>query len=329
MGQISVREGLEVLRERVAPVQWKVPAFCTNDWAALKLAQMCRQAGAGDPFAVAYGSPQCVWSGGRAAVIRRDMSEDELERYFAAYKAAGMSVMLTFTRLEVPPALYANRQANLTLDVAARYRGEAVVVDDGLARYIRKQHPELRLVASFNKPLCELDPDASPAAETAYYRRLFDLYDEVVVRCEYALDNERIGLMTPAECGRCEVIVNQICVPNCSCGRRHMEALEAWDRGGARGPIQGCYHTATSRGPERLVQNLYISNARIDKLASMGVERFKIGGRNAPVDKFIDLMATYVFEPTGAVLAMKDVLAREYSLAARCDPMFAPYCLPR
>ena len=325
----QVREGLEVLRERVAPVQWKVPAFCTNDWAALKLAQMCRQTGAGDPFAVAYGSPQCVWSGGRAAVIRRDMPEDELERYFAAYKAAGMSVMLTFTRLEVPPALYANRQANLTLDVAARYRGEAVVVDDGLAHYIRKQHPELRLVASFNKPLCELDPDASPAAETAYYRRLFDLYDEVVVRCEYALDDERIGLMTPAERGRCEVIVNQICVPNCSCGRRHMEALEAWDRGGARGPIQGCYHTATSRGPERLVQNLYISNARIDKLASMGVERFKIGGRNAPVDKFIDLMATYVFEPTGAVLAMKDVLAREYSLAARSDPMFAPYCLPR
>ena len=203
------------------------------------------------------------------------------------------------------------------------------MVDDGLARHIRKQHPELRLVASFNKPLCELDPDVSPAAETAYYRRLFDLYDEVVVRCEYALDDERIGLMTPAERGRCEVIVNQICVPNCSCGRRHMEALEAWDRGGARGPIQGCYHTATSRGPERLVQNLYISNARIDKLASMGVERFKIGGRNAPVDKFIDLMATYVFEPTGAVLAMKDVLAREYSLAARCDPMFAPYCLPR
>ena len=61
----------------------------------------------------------------------------------------------------------------------------------------------------------------------------------------------------------------------------------------------------------------------------MGVERFKIGGRNAPVDKFIDLMATYVFEPTGAVLAMKDVLAREYALAARADPMFAPYCLPR
>ena len=329
MGEIAVREGLEVLRGRVVPVQWKVPAFCTNDWAALRLARMCRQIGAGDPFAVAYGSPQCVWAGGRAAVIRRDMSEDELERYFSAYEATGMRVMLTLTRLEVSHALYADRQANLILDVAARHRGEAVVVDDGLARYIRKQRPELRLVASFNKPLCELDPGVPPVAETAYYRRLLGLYDEVVVRCEYALDDERIGLLANDERRRCEVIVNQICVPNCPCGRRHMEALEAWDRGGARGPIQGCYHTATSRGPERLAHNLYISNARIDELASMGVERFKIGGRNAPVDKFIDLMATYVFEPTGAVLAMKDVLAREYALAAHADPMFAPYCLPR
>ena len=59
--------------------------------------------------------------------------------------------------------------------------------------------PQMRLIASFNKPLCWLGPRAAPQEETAYYQRLLELYDEVVVRCEYALDNGRIGLLSPED----------------------------------------------------------------------------------------------------------------------------------
>lgn len=322
---LPIRDGLEVYRERPLPVSWKVPAFCTNDWAALTVAGMCEAAGAGRPFEVAYGAPECAWAGGRPAAVRRRLSEDEMERYFQAYGRFGVRVALTLSRLEVGEGALDDPYCELLLDVAARNGAEAIVADDALAGHIRSRHPEMRLIASFNKPLCELDPHASPEEETAYYRRLLGLYDEVVVRCEYALDDGRIGLLGEGERPRAEVIVNQICVPNCPVGRRHMRALEDWD---GRGPCQGCFHVPAAHAPERrLAQNLYVSSRRIDQLAAMGVSKMKIGGRNAPVPRFLDLLATYVFEPTGAILAMKEAAGHEFA-RARADPRFTPCSLP-
>ena len=204
---------------------------------------------------------------------------------------------------------------------------EAIVVDDRLARHIRARHPQMRLIASFNKPLCWLDPHAAPQEETAYYQRLLELYDEVVVRCEYALDNGRIGLLSPEDRERVEVVVNQICVPNCDRGLQHMRALQDWD---GSGPCQGCLHLPRAHeAGRRLAGNVLVSNRRIDELAAMGVTKMKLGGRNAPVQWFLDCVGTYVFEPTGAYAAMKDVLGRDFATERERNPRFAQYDLPR
>ena len=197
-----------------------------------------------------------------------------------------------------------------------------------IARHIRRTHPGIRLVASFNKPLCDLGPTTTPEAETAYYLRLLDLYDEVVVRCEYALDDGRIGLLPRDLRDRIEIIVNQICVPGCTRGPEHMRALQDWNEGRVPGQIQGCFHNGVSHTTARLSQNVLLSNRRVEELAGMGVCKMKIGGRNAPVERFIDYLATYIFEPTGAILAIKDVLAREFGTRRRSDPTFAQYSLP-
>lgn len=325
--KVRIRSGLEVFRERARPVSWKIPSFCTNDWAALRIAQICEDAGVGRPFDISYGSPQCLWEGGRPAAVRRRLTRDELERYFEAYAERGVTVALTLSRLAVDRKDLADPYGNLLLDVAESFGAEAIVVDDGLARHIRRTHPGIRLVASFNKPLCDLGPSATPEAETAYYLRLLDLYDEVVVRCEYALDDARIGLIPRDLRDRVEVIVNQICVPGCTRGLEHMRALQDWNEGRVQGQIQGCFHNGVSHTTARLAQNVLLSNRRIEELAGMGIYKMKIGGRNAPVERFIDYLATYIFEPTGAILAIKDVLAREYGTRRRSDPMFAQYSL--
>lgn len=323
-----IRDGLEVFRERANPVSWKIPSFCTNDWAALRIARICEDAGVGRPFDISYGSPQCLWEGGRPAAVRRQLTRNELERYFEAYAERGVTVALTLSRLTVDRGDLADPYGNLLLDLAESFRAEAIVVDDDLARHIRRTHPGIRLVASFNKPLCDLGPTTTPEAETAYYLRLLDLYDEVVVRCEYALDDGRIGLLPRDLRDRIEVIVNQICVPGCTRGPEHMRALQDWNEGRVPGQIQGCFHNGVSHTTARLSQNVLLSNRRVEELAGMGVCKMKIGGRNAPVERFIDYLATYIFEPTGAILAIKDVLAREFGTRRRSDPTFAQYSLP-
>lgn len=324
---IPVRSDLEICRERPVPVSWKVPAFCTNDWAALSLADLCASMGVGLPFQVAYGAPACRWAGGRPAAVRQPLTRAQLNAYFDAYDRRGIRVALTLSRLEVSESELNDAYANLLLDMAAAHGAEAIVVDDRLARHIRARHPQIRLIASFNKPLCWLDPHAAPQEETAYYQRLLELYDEVVVRCEYALDNGRIGLLSPEDRERVEVVVNQICVPNCDRGLQHMRALQDWD---GSGPCQGCLHLPRAHeAGRRLAGNVLVSNRRIDELAAMGVTKMKLGGRNVPVQWFLDCVGTYVFEPTGAYAAMKDVPGRDFATERERNPRFAQYDLPR
>ncbi len=322
---IPMRNDLEVYRNRPLPISWKVPAFCTNDWVALTLLDLCAQMGVAQPFQTAYGAPDCRWQGGRPASLRRRLTERELKAYFEAYRAHGITVALTLSRLELEPHDLSDPYGNLLLDIAERYGAEAIVVDDALARHIRATHPGLRLIASFNKPLCWLDPYATPQAETDYYLRLLDIYDEVVVRCEYALDDARIGLLPIDMRERIEVVVNQICVPNCRVGLKHMRALQDWS---GREPCQGCLHLPEAHeASRRMRDNVFVPNRRIDELAALGVTKMKLGGRNAPVQWFLDCMASYIFEPTGVILTLKDVIGHLYA-QARQSPTFAQYSLP-
>ncbi len=54
---ISVREGFEILASRPARTSWKIPAFCNNGWAAIRLLRFCEEMGVERPFDIAYGAP--------------------------------------------------------------------------------------------------------------------------------------------------------------------------------------------------------------------------------------------------------------------------------
>ncbi|WP_350453917.1 hypothetical protein [Slackia heliotrinireducens] len=324
---IPIQEDFEVYRERPGFTSWKVPAFCNNDWIALTLLDMCEEIGVEQPFHVAYGTPQCLWAGGRPSAIRQKMTEAELERYFEAYDRHGVKVALTLSRLSLNTSDLKDPYCNMILDVAERHGAEAIVVENKLARHIRKTHPGIRLIGSLDKPIIDLSPGYDD--ETGYYLRNLELYDEVVVRCEYAIDPELIGQL-PEDCrDRVEVIVNQICIPNCPDCRKHIGAIEEWNHEGCHGQCQVCFHAdVASDLKRRLKANVFISTRRINQLVEMGVYKMKIGGRNAPIPKFLDLLSTYVFEPSGAFIPMRVAMSNDYRTAMQRNPRLAPWSLP-
>lgn len=328
---MSVHENhLEVYRDRPQPIQWKVPAFCNNDWIALSLLRMCKELGFARPFDIVYGAPQCAWQGGRPALMRQPLSDSELAARFEAYAQFGVRCALTLSRLDVEANAYDDVYGNRLLSVAESYRGQAIVADDGLASHIHTHYPGLETVASFDRALVDVVIGTSAYDdETAYYKNALEQFDEAVVRCEYALDSGRISQMTREQRAHLEVIVNQICVPDCQRGREHVEALERWGDGGAIEPCQECFHVGVAaRIDERLSRNVLLSNKRIDELAAAGVRTFKIGGRNAPIAKFLDLLGTYVFEPSGAFIPMRVALSRQFTHHRETHLSFAPYDLP-
>lgn len=325
---MRVLEGLEVYRNHPARVSWKVPSFLTNDWCALRIAQYCREMGAERPFDLAYGAPQCAWAGGRPSAYTARITERELERYFDAYGRFGIEVALTLSRLDVDEGMLADPLCNMVLDVAQRHNGWAIVANDRLARHIRETHPGVRIIASWDRTVCTLAP-CGFSDETDFYIRTLETFDEVVVRSEYALDDALIGSLPEELRGRAEVLVNQMCVRDCTLCGRHIRAIEDWAHGSRQGMCQPCFHRdVVGHLASRLEDNVLVSNARMERLLGMGVTKMKIGGRNAPPQKFVELFSRYVFEPSGVIGPMADaVLSEMMSLGRSCRGLM-PYSLP-
>lgn len=323
---MEIREGLEVYRKRPAPLSWKVPAFCCNDWIALRTLQLCEAVGIGKPFDIVYGSPRCAWAGGRPSVLSSELSDEQLDAYFAAYANRGATVALTLSRLEVDPGDYANVYCNRILDAAARYRAELILFDDGLADRIRATHPDLRLVCSLNRAMSDWKRSFDGMAESGYYRSQLERYDEIVIRCEFAQSDENLQEISDVA-DRCEIIVNQFCVPNCKNVFRHVGSMENWEGEAAAHP---CYSMCDAGDiAKRLRGNLHFSNARIDRFAELGFTKMKLAGRNAPPPKFLEMLSSYVFEPTGVAPFLREELSRQFQSAAQsAGGRLLPFWLP-
>lgn len=268
-------EGMSLADERVS---WKVPTLFGNDWVALSLAQTLNPLLPKPLFSSAYGCPACAWAGGRNPRVRERLAEEELRRYYAAYREVGASCALTFSRPDAGDYLD-DPYCELLLSLADEYGGQAIVVDDRLAHHIRETHPTVTLVASYNRCILDHAQGFGGLDEESYYRRLLERYDEVVVRCEAALDGGVLPRMTDVA-RRIQVIVNQKCVPNCPDGARHIEAtaqsIEREAAGGTR-------VLATCTQPQRGIRGtVRVDAERRHALADMGFTHFKLQGRIAP-----------------------------------------------
>lgn len=259
-------------------VSWKVPTLFGNDWVALSLAQTLNPLLPRPFFASAYGCPACAWAGGRNSRMRKELSERELRRYFEAYRSVGANCALTFSRPDAGNYLD-DSYCELLLSLTGEYGGQAIVVDGRLASHIRATHPEVRLVASYNRCILDHAQGFGGLREEDYYRDLLERYDEVVVRCEAAFEGGALDRMADVA-DRIQVIVNQKCVPNCPDGARHIAAtarsieLEA---------SEGKRALARCTQPLReAMGTVYIRPERRLALADRGFTLFKLQGRIAP-----------------------------------------------
>lgn len=194
-------------------VSWKVPVLLNNDWVALRLSEALNPRLPKPFFQNVYGCPPCAWAGGRLTKLRRVPEESELRRYYEAYAAVGATCALTLSRPDAGEELN-DPYCNMLLDLLDEYDGQAIVMDERLGRYVRSTHPNVKLVASNNLVFLDFNQGFLGLSERDYYLKLLELYDTVVVRSEALLEGGIAEDLTDIA-DRIEVIVNQICLPNC------------------------------------------------------------------------------------------------------------------
>lgn len=327
---MEIRDYSQIMRPHPVRVGWKVPVAFNNDWVGLRLLQICKELGCDRPMDVAYGAPMCAWAGGRPSAIRQTLTEGQLHAYFSAYAEYGVKVALTMSRLEIAQDTLADAYCNTILKVASEYNSQVILVDDKLVSYIREKYPQLALIASLNKCMCELREDYSE--ELDYYKRLFEQFDEVVIRCEAALNDEMICALGEYT-KRCEVITNQACMRDCQYCHIHIasqEEVNSPDVDPRTHKTVSCFYQKDIEDlPTWLQNNLLIGQARVDWLAEHGITKMKLAGRNAPLLNLLDRFGQHVFEPTGIFPGIKKSIMVEWrSLTEHYGGMVAPFTLP-
>ncbi len=267
-------------------VSWKVPTLFGNDWVALSLAQALNPLLPKPFFSTAYGCPACAWAGGRNPRVRESLSEGDLRRYLEAYRSVGANCAFTFSRPDAGDYLD-DAYGELLLTLIEEYRGQAIVVDHRLARHIRETHPAVRLVASYNRCILDHAEGFGGLSEQDYYRSLLECYDEVVIRCEPALEEGALDELADVA-GRIQIIVNQKCVPNCPDGARHIAVTaQSIEREASSGERVLAHCTQPLRKAKGTVE---VSPERRRALADKGFTLFKLQGRIAPATKAFKIL---------------------------------------
>lgn len=282
-------------------ISWKVPVLLNNDWVALRLAEALNPQLSKPFFQSAYGCPSCAWAGGRPSKVRRIIEEPELRRYFEAYARVGASCALTLSRPDAGEEL-SDPYCNTLLDLLDEYDGQAIVVDERLARYIRSTHPGVKLVASNNRVFLDFNQGFLGFSERDYYLRLLELYDTVVVRSEVLLEGSIAEGLTDVA-SRVEVIVNQICLPNYPEATWHIQAgaeVVKEQLAGGEAEWPHCKY------PNRTVTN-YVPHERRAELVEMGFTDFKLQGRNRRTHKLAAYLVDGILSDEGREV-LKDAL---------------------
>ena len=229
--------------------------------------------------------PGCKANGGRH-VLGQPYSSDQMHATFAALNDAGVKARLTFTNMFIDShVLEDDDYIRKILDVASHYNVEVIVYSDDVANYLCQNYP-FKLVLSTSREITDIET----------LNDALDRFDYVVLN--YNLNKNYDFIAQAAHPERLEVMVNELCAPNCPVRQKHYE-LESRDQlnGESTLFLEEC------RRPKVEFSELFdgpivFSNEELIRLrADYGIRHFKIVGRNKKREKHVDALLYYLVKP--------------------------------
>lgn len=163
-------------------------------------------------FSRVSGAPACSWNAERSGLGVPPLRPEEVAKIVQGYRSAGVAVLATFTNPALANVHLADPLGNALLEMLDQGnsdgRNGVLVGNELLAKYIRRRHPGLVLVAA--EPLVARGTSGD---RLATYRRLAGLYDLVALHSEDALDTSLVEAL--GERWRYEIVVNDPCRRGC------------------------------------------------------------------------------------------------------------------
>lgn len=221
-----------------------------------------------------YGTfPGAIWNGGRT--IMGILDQAAIKSVLEQYNSRGVPVRFTWTNSVLEEKHVYDTYCNLIMRLADNGLNQVLVNSSVLEDYIRREYPGYKLISSTTKRLTKLN-QLQAEMEKDYY----------LVVLDYDLNhNAKVLKSLEPKAGKVEILVNEICVPDCKLRTQHYlhQSRRQLDYD-MSSPFVCPNRTGEAGFQDCMKRPAFLSNEQIEEYADRGFVNFKIVGRGMPME---------------------------------------------
>lgn len=262
----------------VKEVYWHLPGFCyfrlLNQIIINMMKDYPDQFREGYKIGSVYGCfPGAIWNGGRT--VFGITGKSDIESVLKIYNSRGIPVRFTWTNSLLEEKHTHDTYCNLIMKLADNGINQVLVNQPVLEEYIRREYPGFPLISSTTKRIVGVEGVLEELKKDYY-----------LVVLDYDLNHNEEALKTlEPYANRLELLVNEVCFPNCP--KRTEHYLQQ-----SRLQLEYDIHTGfpcpnntrERKFEECMMRPSFISNEEIQSYIDRGFVNFKIVGRGMPAE---------------------------------------------
>jgi len=274
-------------------IYWHLPGFCVfrilNQVVMNIMKSHPDYFNDGYTIGSSYGTfPGAIWNGGRAVV--GSATKQQIEGILGIYAGRDIPVRFTWTNSLIGEKECYDTYCNLIMRLADNGINQVLVNSPALEKYIRENYPSYKIISSTTKRITDKNK----------LLKEFDK-DYALVVLDYDLNHDEEALeeiVSSGNAGRCEILVNEVCYPNCPKRAEHYAQQSRCQLEFDNATPFPCPNIKTPRTfSECMERPAFIKDTDIHSYIERGFRHFKIAGRGMPESYTIDSYIYFLVKP--------------------------------
>lgn len=245
--------------------------------------------------------PPALWNGGRA--LFGYTGREQITKTIQYFNERNVPLRYTFTNPTITEKDLKDVFCNNLCRAADNGFNEIICNSPVLEEYIRKTYPNYPLISTTCKEIRDLD---------RLIQELDSGYKLVVLDYNWNNDFERLAEIPEEYRGRCEILINPYCIPNCPNRGEHYKFLGDLQRKSSRSPLAASQsviateeHKFAMSHCANTCYNFYqihkystfVTRENLDRYIELGFNNFKIEGRVLNTANVTESYVYYMVKP--------------------------------
>lgn len=269
-------------------IYWHLPGFCVNFYLNQIVINLMKEHPDkfrdGHCIGSVYGTfPGAIWNGGR--FVHGISSKKNMEQIIGTFNRFGVPVRFTWTNSLLEEKHVNDTYCNMIMDIANNGNNQVLVNSQALEDYLRVAYPDFKYISSTTKRITTLE-GMKEELDKGYYM--------VVLDYDLNHDEQVLKSLEP-EASRVEILVDEICYPNCPKRTAHYRDESLRQLTFDSGTVFDCPNRKTKPSfAECKKRPSFISNEEIEELSKRGYVNYKLVGRGLPQELLMDSYMYYL-----------------------------------